>query len=329
MISRAESASRSGVRTALCLVGLGVLVLLFFRLGPQNILALFHQIGWRFLGVVAIFGAQELVRAAALMQCLPGESRLRFRELLYIRFAGEAVRALTLTGPLLSEPARAWFIKKQGVASSAAAAAVIAEFTAHSFGSAVLMAAGALFLLCCLGTTSGGLRAAAAALLGASALYLVGAAVVLYRRIYLIGSVARAIVRLPGLRRRFRGNLTGVRRTEDALLLVLRDRPGTFGRLMALQLAAHALLILEAYWAILSMGLEVSLVTAFLAESLTKLAHVALFVGAAEGAFALLFHGLGLPAAAGYTLSLIKRLRSLVVALLGLGSLALLQNRRG
>ena len=63
-----------------------------------------------------------------------------------------------------------------------------------------------------------------------------------------------------------------------------------------------------------------------MAEILTKLANVA-FAGIAEGAYALLFHALGLPAAAGFALSLVKRMRSLSFALIGLVILAAMPDR--
>jgi hypothetical protein len=86
---------------------------------------------------------------------------------------------------------------------------------------------------------------------------------------------------------------------------------------------AQGLLLLETYWALISMGLVISFLRASLAEILTKIANVA-FVGVTEGAYVFLFNTLGLPAAAGFTLSLIKRLRSFVLAFVGLGSLAII-----
>jgi len=142
----------------------------------------------------------------------------------------------------------------------------------------------------------------------------------LFRRAYFIGSIAKALARVPGLKRIGRG-LEAVRKTEDALFLVLRDRPVRFLQLMALEAVAHVLLILETYWAMISMRLEASFITAFVAEGITKLANVASFAGVAEGAYAVLFFALGLPAAAGFTLSLVKRVRSMMIGLIGLGIL--------
>ena len=314
-------ASRRLLHIIASLAGLGLFILLFYRLGPRDILALLRQIGWGFAGILFIYGAQLLVRAAALSHCLPDQSRPRFRELLRVRLIGETIRGLTLTGPFISEPATAWLIKKQGVKTSEAAAATIAEYVAHSFVSAFLTILAVMYFRQYTSKIKE-LHVAALVLMYGSTAYLAIAALVLCRRVYFIGSIAMALGHIPGLQRRIGGNLEQVRRMEDALLFVLRDRPVVLMRLMALEITAHALLILETYWAMISMRLNASFLTALVAEGMTKLANVALFVGATEGAYAVLFLALGLPAAAGFTLSLLKRVRSLAIGLIGVGILA-------
>jgi len=281
--------------------------------------------GWRFFGVVLIFGVQEIVRAVALLNCLPSDSRPAFRKLVYIRLIGEGVRAVTLTGPFLSEPTRAWLIRRQGVPSSEAVAATVAEYAANSFVAAALTVAGVLYLLNYV-QIPGEIRAAAIILLWGSAGYLAIACVVLLRRTHLASGIATAMIGLAGVRYRTAGKLAGLRRMEDMLLSILRDRPEVLARIAALEVAAQLLLLFETYWALISMGVMASFLTATLAEILTKLANVA-FAGVAEGAYALLFHALGLPAAAGFTLSLVKRMRSLAFALIGLGILAVMRDR--
>jgi hypothetical protein len=280
----------SFVRALILFVGLGVLIILFYRLGPTNVLLLLQRMGWNFLVIVSIYAAEELLRAAALRQCLAPESRPGFLQIIHIRLIGEAVRAVTLTGPLLSEPTRAWLIRKQGVRTSEAMAAAVGEYSANAFVSALLTVVGVIYLFEC-GPVPKELRLAASILLFASAGYMVAAVAIVKRQIY-----PRAF----------------------------RSRSGRLPELMILECVAQALLLVETYWALTSMGLVTSFVTASLAEILTKLANVA-FVGVTEGAYAFLFHSLGLTAAAGFTLSLVKRLRSLVLAFVGLGSLSLIE----
>lgn len=64
----------------------------------------------------------------------------------------------------------------------------------------------------------------------------------------------------------------------------------------------------------------------FLLEGGTKFANTAFFfipgrVGAGEGTYAIVFEALGLPAAAGFTMPLIRRLRSMLISGTGLLSL--------
>ena len=277
------------LRVVLSLTAAGLLALLFYRLGPENILLLFGQMRWKFFGVVLIFGAQEIMRAVALVQCFTGDTRPAFRKLVYIRLIGEGVRAVTLTGPFLSEPTRAWLIRRQGVPSAEAITATVAEYAASSLMSAFLTIVCVLYLLNYLQTPRE-LRVPAIVLMCGSAGFLIIAFIVM-------------------------------RRMDNPLLRVFRDRPDRLARIAALEFVAQFFLLIETYWALISMGVMVSFLTASISEILSKLANLA-FAGAAEGAYALLFHALGLPAAAGFALSLIKRMRSLAYALIGLGILA-------
>src|SRR5262245_18967516 len=62
------------LRVLLSLAGLFILVILFYRLGPANVLELLQRLGWKILVVVLIYACEELIRAAALLQCLPEKS---------------------------------------------------------------------------------------------------------------------------------------------------------------------------------------------------------------------------------------------------------------
>ena len=103
MPSRRGRTSAPLVRICVSLFAVLLLILLFYRLGPDNILSLFRRMGWKFFGVVLIFGIQEVVRALALVECLSQETCPGLRKLVHIRVIGEGIRAVTLTGPLLSE----------------------------------------------------------------------------------------------------------------------------------------------------------------------------------------------------------------------------------
>jgi hypothetical protein len=92
---------------------------------------------------------------------------------------------------------------------------------------------------------------------------------------------------------------------------------------MALEVVAHGLLVFETYWVMRSMSIAFPLLYPLLVEAVTKIVNVALFVGATEGVYALIFDALGLVSAAGFTLSLTKRLRSIAAAGIGLAVVSL------
>src|SRR5262249_41698423 len=102
------------VRAAALVAGCLLLVLLFLRLGPARILSLFTALGWDFLAVVALFLGHEITRILALSHWLPADRRPPLTKLLRIRLFGEAAGALTRTGALTAEPARAWLLADRG-----------------------------------------------------------------------------------------------------------------------------------------------------------------------------------------------------------------------
>ena len=101
------------------------------------------------------------------------------------------------------------------------------------------------------------------------------------------------------------------------------DRPARFLMVVGLQAAAHLLLILEVYWVLAVLGNPPPLLFPLLIETASKfISLIFLFVplqlGVAEGAYAFVLTLLGLPAVVGVTLSLVRRLRSLLVTGVGL-----------
>jgi hypothetical protein len=204
---------------------------------------------------------------------------------------GEAVRGVTLTGPILAEPIRAWLIRRHGVPSSEAIAAIAVEYTSNTAVSALFTIAGAVYLLHYLEPPRD-LRILANVLLYGSVGFLAVGIAFVIRRGHTLVAIAS----------------------------------GAAARLTALEFTAQFLLLVETYWALKSMGLTTSFMKASLIETLTKIANVAV-AGVAEGAYAFIFRAFALPAAAGFTLSLVKRLRSLAIAGIGLGVIGLIPNR--
>jgi hypothetical protein len=167
----------------------------------------------------------------------------------------------------------------------------------------------------------------AASVLSAMTIFLVVSAVAIWRRFYLIGTLIQIAARLVIVRRRLKPDMNWINRMEDLLLAVLRDRPRQFATVAGIDLLAHGLLTFELYLIMRMLRLSFPLVYPFLIDAGTKFAAVAFFlipgqIGASEGTYAATFAILQLPAAGGFAVALIRRIRSLIVAGAGLLAIA-------
>jgi hypothetical protein len=304
-------------------LGLLLLVYVVVRLGPREVLATLTAIGWGFAGVLGIYTVYQLVRAAALVVAVDRPGVVRYGQALFVRLSGEAIQFLTVTGPFLAEPAKAWLLARRGLSGAEGFAATLAEYLGYLFVSAILSATAAGWLLHRL-DLPGAAHGAAVAVLVASAAFVLVSAVAVARGTRLIGRVLAWMRRLPALGRRLPG-APAVDAMEDHLLAVLHDRPRRLALLLGLETTAHALHLFELWWILASAGLVVAPGEAFLLEAGTKFVPAVFFfvpgqVGASEAAHAVLFDAIGWPAAAGFAVPFTRRLRSLVVSAVGVGA---------
>jgi putative effector of murein hydrolase LrgA (UPF0299 family) len=318
------------LRALLLAAGLALLGLLVAREGPALILGLLAQVGWGFLPVAALYLGHQLLRAFILTRCLPEGHPVRYPAAVRVRLAGEAISYLTFTGPFVSEPSKGWLLGRLGVAVSEGMAATLAEYLVYTWLSAALMCGGLGYLVST-GRLGASMQGVAIGVIAAGLVFLVTAAVAVWRRTYLIGAIARGVSRLPIARLRTRSDPAEIRRMEDQLLGLLRDRPGRLAEIAALEAMAHAMLVLELAWIAHLSGVELSIGRAVLIEAAAKITQLAFFfvpaqAGVMEGVNLVAFRVFGYSGAVAIAISLVRRLRSLLVA--GLGLAALVVHRR-
>jgi hypothetical protein len=135
------------LRTVLLLVGAALLVLLLWRLGPTEIFDIFSQIGWYVVPALLLGGAHRATRALALHACVLRPGVLRYGDALAIRLSGEAIQSLTFTGPILSQPTKAWLLEGHGLTLKEGFAATITEYLICAFVTAAMSIAGLLYLI--------------------------------------------------------------------------------------------------------------------------------------------------------------------------------------
>jgi lysylphosphatidylglycerol synthase-like protein len=312
-------------------VGGALFVYLVVRLGPGAILEMVRRIGWWAVAIAAIYIVYQALRAAALSASMTGPHPLPWREAVWVRLSGEAVQFLTFTGPFLAEPAKAWLIAGQHRGAVPGFAATLTEYLAYLFTGAVV-AVVALGWLITRTQIGGAVRTTAIALVVIMLAFLAIAAWAIAGRIHLLGAILERVRSMPGVRAHLRPDMPSVHRTEDLLLEILHDRPARFAWIATLEAASHAVSVLELYAILRGLDLAAGLWIAFVIEGATKFVGLAFFfipgqLGASEGAHAVVFQLLSLPAAAGFLVPFVRRIRSIAVAGIGLLAMSALTRR--
>jgi hypothetical protein len=310
------------LRVALVVGGLVLMAALVERVGAGTIARMVGRIGWAFVPVVLLYALHSVLRAVVLWIAL-GVHAVPFPDVLRIRFSGEAVEALTYTGPLLAEPAKGVLLTNRGVPPVHAFAAISLEYLLYTVSSSVFGAAAALLLLG-RGPLPHGLHSAALALLVTMLAFIAGTVFAAVSGIGLIAPALRAAGAVAG-RDRLAGAARAVAEVEHVLVEFLHARPAAVAVSLALETASHALLIAEVWVILAALRLHASLLDLLIIEGTAKLVAFLFFfvpgqLGATEGNYALIFPILALPVAAGLTLALVRRVRSLCIAAIGISA---------
>jgi hypothetical protein len=204
--------------------------------------------------------------------------------------------------------------------STQAYGAVAGELILNSCVSAMVSVAAVVFAM----TTrdlGGPVLVLAHVVLWSSAAYVVLVVAAIVSGARLIEALVGRLAAMPIVGRRIAANPERVRQVEDAIRHAFLERRALLAQVLPLEVLAQTILVFEIYWTLRSMSVAVSGGTALILEALTKAANVIQFVGVTEAGYAVLFGWLGMSAAAGLTLSLVKLLRSLTASAIGLSVL--------
>ena len=300
----------------------GVLLLIWivWSAGPQEIWNGLRKIGWGLVVIIAIAGLRFAVRAAAWRQCLERPHALRFADAFVATVCGDALGNATPLGPLVSEPAKAAFVRDR-VPLSAAFTALAIENLFYTLSVAAMIAAGIVALV---------VRGP----LDRDLLVVAEIGIVLVLAMY--GVVAWALLRRPALVSRTIGvasrfvpwarldlRLDRIRRLEDDIYSFASRRPDAAVTLVATELTFHALGVAEVYLTLWLLAASPSIVTSFILETANRLIIVLFkFVpmqqpGLNEAGTVLAAQALGLNAQIAGTLAVVRRARMLFWQLAG------------
>lgn len=301
------------------------------RTGFDEILQRISQLGSGFLIILLLSFLRHLVRAFSWLRCLPPESRgaAGIGRLLRARLAGEALGDLTF-GPVVAEPMRL-LVFSEDLPAGRGLSSLAVENIAYAFSSALMVVAGAVAVLATLGLQES-IRAAILVALGLTTAIAVGSFVVIAGRIHiasaLLTRLASLLVRDSGRSSAIASKLGKLRDLEDYVFDFYARRPIDLLLVAASQIIFHLAGVAEILLTLRLMGSELSPATAFLLESINRAINIAFtfvpgLVGVDEAGTSIMTSMLGLGAASGVALAIVRKIRMFFWIAVGLAVLIL------
>jgi hypothetical protein len=322
------------------LAGIILFVYLLHRTGLTTLGHYLTMMGWGFWMIIALSAVGNCVRAGSWYAAIePSERGITFWRLMNVMLAGEAIKFMTATGPLLSEPVKAAMVRRQ-VPLLHGFSSVLVENLMYYLTVFVFMFAG-LPVLIQLTEVPGNIKLTALILMGFLAIGVALTYLAIRHRWYVLARGLEHLNRIVSRRRIARrvDNKTAgreaesdhatannsrieiitsqVRIVEDNLYTFYERRRGAFYLIVSLNMSSHLINVAEIYVIMVMLELPANFLTGFLIEVVTKMINLVFFfvptrAGVYESGNALLLQALGMTAGAGVALAIIRKLRMFV-----------------
>lgn len=300
------------------LAGTALFVCLIVYEGIDEVAAAFAAAGWG----VAVIGAYHITILAAQAMAwgalVPRDCRPSFPALWWMRWLGNSVNQLLPVASIGGEIVRARLLAQSGVPGAVAGAGVVADMTAGLATQGVFALLGVATL-----ALHGGRSDSLPVVIG-----LGGVAVLLYafyraQRSGLFERLAHVLEKGAG--GRDLTALTGGAAALDRAIAQIYARPSRFFWCCLWRLVAWSLFAVETWLVLRMLGHPISLAEAFIVESLVQAMRTAGFMipgalGVQEGGYLALGALVGVPTETALAVSLVKRVRDLILSLPGLAA---------
>ncbi len=313
------------LRLLLTAAGAAVLVWMLHRVGFAAIGENLRLVGWGWPLVLLPYFLVNLLSALAWKATIhPYPARLSLWRLFFYRLAGEAVNTTTPTAGVGGEPLKALLLEKHGVPLTAASASVVITKGVQALGLVIYACLGlalAPFLLTLPADWLVGL------LLGALGLGLACIFFVLVQERGLGRLGVSLLRRLRLLPRVLQEKEEAIERFDARMQAFYREKRRYFYGALGLNVLAWLCHGLEVYAIFFLLARPLKLISSWCLDSLSMLiAGLAFMIpanlGVQDGGIILLALGFQLGALLGATVSVIRRLREVFWALVGLAALA-------
>ena len=315
---RRQPGSRRRLLVSLLLAAAGLAVLVWtierIDLDIADLRAGFANVGWWFGAILLLAFVRFLLRARA-WTALTGP-HVPLRAAVAATISGDAVGNVTPLGLIASEPAKAYYLQDYA-APSETLASLVAEnfFYSVSVAVYVIVAAAAMFAFFDLPPA---IALAGQVSLAGMAVILAGAGWLAFAKPALVSGV---IARLPGTATA--GLAAKLRTFEDRVYGVAGRGRRALAIVAACDVGFHLLSLVECWLTFWLLAGETSILPALVFDGFNRVANVVfkaipLRVGVEEGGTALIAAAIGLAAGDGFMLGIVRKVRMVVWAAVGI-----------
>ena len=292
------------------------------RSGPEAVFDKIRLLGWGFAFLILLSAARHLLRAVAWSYCVQTDGRRPGAlDLFGPRLVGEALDDLTPAGPLLGQTAKLAVASKL-IPAQAGASSVVIENLIYTLAAVSFMLSGLVSALLTLATPHE-FRWIGGELVICFLASITVAWWIVRRRILLLGRTLNYLKQI-GLRWAFLDRYEyHLRAVEQAIYDFFLTHRRIFFAVLGMELATNFTGIGEAYLILKITASHASLFAAYLVESTNRavqlaFAFVPFGLGIQEGVAAATLQALGYAASEGVSLAIIRKIRIVFWAALGL-----------
>jgi putative membrane protein len=308
--------------------GAALFTLLLIRQGAPQVMAAFASAGWWIAAVVIYhFAVPVLLDAIAWWALFPKSERPSLWQLVWMRWIGESVSTLVPSAAVGGDVVRARLAALHGASISTAAASVLVDITLGVFVQIVFTLLGLALIV----TATGHQSFVRPTLIGAviGVLAVIGFYVV--QRLGMFRFIGKMISRLANAED-WHSLVHSGRTLDEAIRTQYARRRGVVGcsawTAMSLILGSG-----EIWIALHALGLHATVVNSVILQSMVLTIRSAMFpvpgaLGVQEGGYVLVGNLLGIPGDAAFALSLVARVRELILGIPGLIAWQVIEARR-
>jgi putative membrane protein len=310
------------------LTGAALFTFLLIRQGAPQVMTAFASAGWA-IGAVVIFhlAVPVVLDALAWWALFPKAERLPLRQLFWMRWIGESVSTLVPSAAVGGDVVRARLAALHGVQVATAAASVLVDITLGVFVQIGFTLLGLGLMVSATGHQGFVRPTLIGAVIGVFAI--IGFYVV--QRLGMFRFIAKMISRLANAPD-WHSLVDSGQSLDEAIRRQYARRRGVIG--CCAWTATSLILGSGEIWiALQALGQQATLVNAVILQSMVLTIRSAVFpvpgaLGVQEGGYVLVGNLLGIPGDAAFALSLIGRVRELILGIPGLVLWQLIEARR-